>query len=622
MPSRAEWRDGGLQESVVTPAPSEILAEVDRILASPDFDASQRNREFLRYVVDEVLAGRGDRIKAYAIAVAVFNRDDGFDPQADPIVRIEASRLRRSLERYHLLAGQGHRVRIDIPKGGYIPTFAYCGSEIVRTEEVAHSAPPPPTAGPPETPPSVAADPMVQSVRSPKERILAGGTAALGMAILLLAGALLLSVHLIPSTGDSGKFAPATPESVPSRPSILVLPFDNLAIEPDDDFLERGLAEAVLQNLLRFSEVRVFDHQGGGAASDAFALAHELGADYLVDGTVRVSGNAIRVTARLVSVSSGASIWGKTFDMGYDIDGLFAIEDEIAAQVATSVAQPYGVIYQDLMARLVRSSPDSVAAYRCILQTYDYRAQLSKEGHAETRSCLEQAVEIDPSYADAWAALALIHVDEERFDFNRPVDAGAPLDDALAAALQAVKLNPGSALAHHALSEVLFFRGEIEASFAESERSLELNPNNADAMAIYGLRLTMTGSQERGMALVNQALELNPSPPGWYFFASSLQHLSAGEYREALDEALQIDMPEFFLQPVLVSALYGHLEQGEEAQAALARIRMLNPRFIDCPKTLLESRNLEPALVDALLVGLAKGGLLLRDETAIPDCVS
>jgi hypothetical protein len=100
----------------------DVRVQLARILAS-DFDASERNRRFFSHIVEEKLAGRGDRIKAYGIAIAVFERDDSFDPQSDPIVRIEASRLRRSLERFYLLTGKDDPLRIEIPKGGYVPLF-------------------------------------------------------------------------------------------------------------------------------------------------------------------------------------------------------------------------------------------------------------------------------------------------------------------------------------------------------------------------------------------------------------------------------------------------------------------------------------------------------------------
>jgi len=100
-----------------------IQAQLERIIASSAFDGSRRNCAFLRFVVEETLAGRGDRIKAYTIGTSVLQRDAGFDPQADPIVRIEASRLRRSLERYYLIVGKDDPIRIDIPKGGYLASF-------------------------------------------------------------------------------------------------------------------------------------------------------------------------------------------------------------------------------------------------------------------------------------------------------------------------------------------------------------------------------------------------------------------------------------------------------------------------------------------------------------------
>lgn len=113
----------GMAEELVGISPDSVRAELQRIFASPRFDASERNRSFLAYVVEEALAGRTDRIKAYSIATSVFGRDASFDPQLDPIVRIEAGRLRRALERYYLTDGRTSRFRIDIPRGGYAPTF-------------------------------------------------------------------------------------------------------------------------------------------------------------------------------------------------------------------------------------------------------------------------------------------------------------------------------------------------------------------------------------------------------------------------------------------------------------------------------------------------------------------
>jgi len=112
-----------------------IRSEVQRILDSPDFDASKRNRDFLNYIVDESLHGRSDRIKAYSIATLVFGRDEDFDPQADPVVGFEARRLRRSLERYYLMSGKDDPLHVTVPKGSYIPSFEKAADDRPETRE-------------------------------------------------------------------------------------------------------------------------------------------------------------------------------------------------------------------------------------------------------------------------------------------------------------------------------------------------------------------------------------------------------------------------------------------------------------------------------------------------------
>ena len=107
---------------------ADIRAELQRVLASPQFEASERNRRFLAYVIEEALAGRAARIKAYNIATDVFGRDASFDPQLDPVVRMEARRLRRSLERFYLIDGQPGSIQIAMPKGGYAPEFERGGT--------------------------------------------------------------------------------------------------------------------------------------------------------------------------------------------------------------------------------------------------------------------------------------------------------------------------------------------------------------------------------------------------------------------------------------------------------------------------------------------------------------
>ena len=168
-----------------------IRAQLERVVASSAFDASLRNQTFLRFIVEETLAGRSDRIKAYTIGTSVLQRDEAFDPQADPIVRIEASRLRRSLERYYLIAGQADPVRIDVPKWGYVPSFR----RLRPPGEDGAATPEPPEEEPPvRAAPRAARTSAAETLGWPmSRRLLARGAWAalpLGMVAIALATAL------------------------------------------------------------------------------------------------------------------------------------------------------------------------------------------------------------------------------------------------------------------------------------------------------------------------------------------------------------------------------------------------------------------------------------------------
>ena len=186
-------------------------AQLERVLASRDFDASDRNRRFLSFVVEAALKGRADQIKAYTIGTRVFGRDDGFDPQNDPIVRIEARRLRRSLEHYYLTGGRSDRIVISIPRGSYVPLVSVAGLPTVPIAD-GHTQEP-------------------------------------------------------SRDGDS-----AGPEALGARgPALFVMPFeddDDFAPAPS---LARGLTREIISRLTRFEGLRVLGPLIGGGGSDRFS---------------------------------------------------------------------------------------------------------------------------------------------------------------------------------------------------------------------------------------------------------------------------------------------------------------------------------------------------------------
>jgi adenylate cyclase len=259
-----------------------VLTQLDRILRSSDFDASARNRAFLRYVVNETLAGRSEYIKGYTIAQEVFHRDSDFDPQLDPVVRIEASRLRRSLERYYLTAGRRDRIRLDLPKGGYVPRFELSDGHLD-------------------------ADVLGQVVEIPEPNTPALRT--------------LPSVVVLP-------FEPLGEES------CLVQLARGIAEELIDQLLH-------FDNLIVVGDTMAPRNISTSARAPAARLAD---ANYILKGSVRIAGGRLRVSAHMQDADSGRYVWAQSFDRQMNDDDILATQEDIAAIVANRIASPEGVI--------------------------------------------------------------------------------------------------------------------------------------------------------------------------------------------------------------------------------------------------------------------------------------
>lgn len=561
----------------IRPSPDAIIVQLGRILASPEFKAPERAHKFLRYVVEESVAGRADRIKAFAIAVEVFGRDANFDAQNDPVVRIEAGRLRRALERYYLVAGQDDPVRIDIPKGGYAPVFVEQPRQGDET----------PAGSEPDgdvLPPSVA--PARFSIRR-----LVDWRMALAIA---LAASVLGAVYL--AVNREGPSAIAGGAS-PNMPVLIVRPFAELGAEADAALYAAGLTEEVLSQIARFREIRVLGSETSRslpATADAAELNRRLGIRYVLEGGVRIFGGRLRVTSRVVDAETSQVLWSQTYDEDLRSSDIVQIEVDIANKVATAVAQPYGIIFRADEQRTARVPPDDLEAYRCTLRFYNYRAVLGTEEHASVRNCLERAVAHYPGYATAWAMLSYIYLDEDRFGFNWRNDAGGPIERSLEAAQRAVRLDPENVRALQALMMARFFNREAEESLRVGERALALNPNDTELLGEYGSRLAMAGHWQRGSELLEQALIRNPGNAGYYTGVLGLIAYMQGDDERAVTLIRRADMEKFPLYHVVAALIYARAGLTQEAAASRDQFLAMRPRFFDNLEEELIKRNYRP----------------------------
>lgn len=529
----------------MTPSAEVVRAQLDRILASGDFAQSERMKSFLKFVVEETLDGRSARLKEFTIATGVFGRDESFDPQTNTIVRVEAGRLRRRLERYYLTEGQDDAVRIDLPKGSYVPLF----------------------------------------------RVTSAAPAA--------------ETQAAPAPGDAAI-------ELPKGPSIAVLPFENLSGDPDQGFFADGITEEILNDLTRFPNLKVIARHSTfkykGQHVDIREVGRDLGVRYVLEGSVRKGGNMIRVTGQLIDASDGSHLFSESYDRDLSAQNILEIQDDISDRIVAAIGQPYGVMARAGARHASGKSPQHLDAYDAVLRFYDYWIHPSVERHESVRAALERAVELDPGYAAAWAALAEVHLDGLIFGLNPSSDSDA-LDRALEAAQRAVMLDPESSMAYHMLFNAHFHRGELDEFTAAGERALALNPNHADMLIDYGVRLSCIGEWERGRALADKAIALSPTHPGWFHSVATLDHYNRGQYELALAEAKQIQSPGLIWSFVLLAMCFGQLGRKQEAQDACEKLLELVPDFGEMAWSHLSVWHFEEDFECRTVEGLRKAGL-------------
>jgi TolB-like protein len=551
-----------------------VRTQLERILRSPAFDATDRTHRFLAYVVDETLRGRADRIKAYSIATDVFGRDSSFDAHSDPIVRIEAGHLRRALEHYYLTAGKADPLVITIPKGSYVPAFSAGQPTPVTPSSSGQSSP-------------------------PWRRLL-----LVAAALAAIATAALLSVI----------FNSRVRIDHPDIPYLLVKPFEDLSNVGNSHAIARGLTHELVGQIAKFKDIVTIE--GSEAENDSRA---SIGPRYALVGAVDLTADRIRFQVRVLRRANGAVIWANSYVGDLRASKFIEIEDAIAGQVATALGQPYGVIFQADSSLKPRNAPDDWAAYACTLSYYAYRANLDPKIHPVVRECLEEAVSRFPAYATAWALLSHIYTDEVRFHFPAKPSSSLPsIDGALAAARRAVELEPDNVRALEAELLATYFKGDFDAAIKIGERALAVNPNDTELVGEFGFRLATAGYWSRGCAMIAQARERNPGPLGYYESGLATCSYFLGDYDQAMIWLKKADLPDNPIFHLNAAAIFG--ESGHNVEAAQERDWLMQhaPSLLSNIRPVLAMRIARPQDIERLIQSLRKAGLPIPNNEAEP----
>ncbi len=380
------------------------------------------------------------------------------------------------------------------------------------------------------------------------------------------------------------------------------------------------MTDEIVTGLSRFSYLRVISRTStrrySSGAADVRSVGRELGARYVLDGSLRQAGSAIRISVQLIDAVSGANLWAETYNRSYQPEAIFDVQDDVVRRIVSTVADTYGVLPHSMSEALRGKNPDELTPYEAVIRGLAQLISVSADEHASVRAALERAVQEAPGNADCWALLSNLCREEYAHGFNPKPD---PLGRALAAARRAVEIAPSNHLAYHALATALFLRREFSAFRSAAERAIALNPMDGFTMAYLGSLIAYSGDWERGCAMAKQARELNPHHPGWYWFSDCFNAYRQSDDRAALDIARKIQMPGFWRANLALAATYGQLGERESAARALRELLTLRPTFATEARAELQ-KWWEPDLVERLMDGLRKAGLGDRpgDRSAPP----
>ena len=395
-----------------------------------------------------------------------------------------------------------------------------------------------------------------------------------------------------------------------------VLPFQ-FSGDPEIAAFAEGLTEEIVTGLSRFPYLRVIARDAVGTChleSEAVRrIGNELGARYLIVGSLRQVGNRVRIAARLVDADTATHLWAETFERDWKKESVFELQDEITDRIVAPVADVYGVLVRAITTGIAARPPDALMPHEAVWRFFYAEQRGSAEEHLLSRIALERAVELQPRYADAWAALALLLLDEYRHLFNPQPNS---LERALAAARLALDLNTASQMANHAFAATRYYNGDLKAFRTAAERALALNPRCSYTMAYLGRLFCYSGDWDRGIPLAKRAIELSPHHPGWFHFGIFLNEYRQRHYAEALAVLQKLNMPDYWVFHFLKAMLHAQLGNRSEAQAAVERTLQLSPEFEHFfgRKHLRKWIPNQPELVERMLEGVKLAGFRIREE--------
>ena len=401
---------------------------------------------------------------------------------------------------------------------------------------------------------------------------------ALVPAIMLCVGLALVWNYVIRTEKPDGSTVVQETTAAPlAKPAIAVLPFTNMSGDPEQEYFVDGMTVEIISRLSTNSMLTVIARNSTffykGKRLKVKQIGEELGARYVVDGSVRRAGNSIRITAQLIDATTEGHLWSRTYDR--KLENVFALQDEIAQQIVSALNVEYSAPETE---RVRAISTENLTAYDSMLRGMGHLSRITKEDNAKAKEMFEKAVELDPRYASSHAALGWAYLNHYQF-FHGWITDPRTLDQAHDSALKAQSLDDSSAYTHRLLAEIYKVKGQYDEAIAEAERATSLNPNDPDAYLTMGAILNRVGRSEETVEHIREAMRLNPHYDMEYTGTLAFAYEKLRRYDEAIaswQESL-VRNPEFEGPHFYIAQIHRRLGRYGKAIASLKKVLDRNP---------------------------------------------
>ena len=375
--------------------------------------------------------------------------------------------------------------------------------------------------------------------------------------------------------GTAGAPASPAPLALPDKPSIAVLPFDNMSDEMDQEYFADGLTEDIITELSRFQTFFVIARHSTfvykGKAVKVQDVGRELGVHYVVEGSVRKAGDRMRVVVQLIEAASGNHIWAERYD--HDLTDIFDLQDEVTRSIVAAIP---GRLESADLNRIKRKRPEDMAVYDYVLRGKMHHHRITKDDNAEALRLLDKAIEMDPEFAEAyaWKACTLGQALGRGFGDNKEEIFAQNVE----AVEKALSLDDNNFECHWIMCEVRMMVDRLEDAELHHQRAFDLNSNDPRVVAQRSELLTWLGRPLEGADWARQAMRLDP------YNAAGRAHLLgralylARSYEDAIEAFRQVRVPSFKHQAE-IAACHAQLGSDEKASLHAGKVLSLKPDF-------------------------------------------